>query len=243
MQKGYQTYFKERALYYTTYPINEQGRHAHDMYIKKKAEGHAEYRFNWDYNLRPVIVVAILNFRFAHQDDWPKDEFRSSYRLHEDTNGEVMTEALRFVFLELGRFNKYIWELETVTEKWMYLLKHMHEMVEIPQEFSDPLFTRLFLLAEIDNFTAEEKKLYHKSLENMGDYYNIINTAVEEATKRALEEGRAEGVEKGLAEGMEKGMEKERLANAIKFKELGVDVNIISQATGLSVEEILKLQA
>ena len=245
MQKGYQTYFKERALYYTTYPINEQGRHAHDMYIKKKAEGHAESRFNWDYNLRPVIVVAILNFRFAHQDDWPKDEFRSSYRLHEDTNGEVMTEALRFVFLELGRFNKYIWELETVTEKWMYLLKHMHEMVEIPQEFSDPLFTRLFLLAEIDNFTAEEKKLYHKSLENMGDYYNIINTAVEEATKRALEEGRAEGraegVEKGLAEGMEKGMKKERLTNAAKLKELGVDVNIISQATGLSVEEILKL--
>ena len=83
----------------------------------------------------------------------------------------------------------------------------------------------------------------------MGDYYNIINTAVEEATKRALEEGRAEGraeghaegVEKGLAEGMEKGMEKERLANAAKLKELGVDVNIISQATGLSVEEILKL--
>jgi predicted transposase/invertase (TIGR01784 family) len=69
----------------------------------------------------------------------------------------------------------------------------------------------------------------------MGDYYNIINTAVEEATKRALEEGRAEG--------MEKGMEKERFANAAKLKELGVDVNIISQATGLLVEEILKLQA
>ena len=117
----------------------------------------------------------------------------------------------------------------------MYLLKHMHEMVEIPQEFSDPLFTRLFLLAEIDNFTAEEKKLYHKSLENMGDYYNIINTAVEEATKRALEEGRAEGHAEG--------MEQERLANAAKLKELGVDVNIISQATGLSVEEIQKLQA
>lgn len=29
MQKGYQKYFRERALYYTTYPINEQGRMAH----------------------------------------------------------------------------------------------------------------------------------------------------------------------------------------------------------------------
>lgn len=132
-----------------------------------------------------------------------------------------MTNALRFVFLELERFNKYIWELETIFDKWMYLLKHMHEMVEIPKEFSDPLFTRLFLLAEIDKFTAEEKEHYLKSLENMGDYDNIINTAVEEAEKR--------------------GIEKERKENAKKFKELGVSIEIISQATGLSIDEIKTL--
>ena len=32
MQKGYQKYFRERALYYTTYPINAQGRKARDLY-------------------------------------------------------------------------------------------------------------------------------------------------------------------------------------------------------------------
>ena len=109
----------------------------------------------------------------------------------------------------------------------------MHAMVDIPKEFSDPLFTRLFLLAEIDNFTAEEKKQYYKSLEDMGDYQNIINTAVEEATMRGL----AEGMEKG----MKKGMEKERMANAAKMKELGIDVAIICQVTGLTVEELDKL--
>ena len=144
-----------------------------------------------------------------------------------------MTDVLWFGVLELGRFDKCIWELETIAEKWMYLLKHMHEMVEIPKEFSDTLFTRLFLLAEIDNFTAEEKKQYYKSLENMGDYQNIINTAVEEALMRGLADGRAEG--------MEKGMEKERMANAAKMKDLGVDVTVICQVTGLSVEEIEKL--
>ena len=34
----------------------------------------------------------------------------------------------------------------------------------------DPLFTRLFMLAEISKFTPEEKKQYDKSIENMGDY-------------------------------------------------------------------------
>ena len=261
MQKGYQKYFKERALYYTTYPINKQGRDAHDLHIKRKAEGFEEGDFRWDYNLQPVTVVAILNFRFSHAGNWPKAEYRSSYRLYEDTYDEVMTDVLRFVFLELGRFDKCIWELETIAEKWMYLLKHMHEMVEIPKEFSDTLFTRLFLLAEIDNFTAEEKEQYYKSLENMGDYYNIIDTAVEEATKRAIEEGlakgMAEGLEKGMAEGMEigiaegraeglvegieKGREEERRETVAKLKALGITPAIISQATGLSEEEIEKL--
>ena len=261
MQKGYQKYFKERALYYTTYPINKQGRDAHDLHIKRKAEGFEEGDFRWDYNLQPVTVVAILNFRFSHADNWPKAEYRSSYRLYEDTYDEVMTDVLRFVFLELGRFDKCIWELETIAEKWMYLLKHMHEMVEIPKEFSDTLFTRLFLLAEIDNFTAEEKEQYYKSLENMGDYYNIIDTAVEEATKRGIEEGlakgMAEGLEKGMAEGMEigiaegraeglvegieKGREEERRETVAKLKALGITPAIISQATGLSEEEIEKL--
>ena len=269
MQKGYQKYFKERALYYTTYPINKQGRDAHDLHIKRKAEGFEEGDFRWDYNLQPVTVVAILNFRFSHAGNWPKAEYRSSYRLYEDTYDEVMTDVLRFVFLELGRFDKCIWELETIAEKWMYLLKHMHEMVEIPKEFSDTLFTRLFLLAEIDNFTAEEKEQYYKSLENMGDYYNIIDTAVEEATKRAIEEGlakgmaeglekgMAEGLEKGMAEGLEKGMaegraeglvegiekgrEEERRETVAKLKALGITPAIISQATGLSEEEIEKL--
>ena len=220
MQKGFQKHFRKRALYYTTYPINEQARDARDRYIKLKAAGKADVQFEWDYNLKPVTVVAILNFRFQHLGDWPEDRFRSSYRLREDGNHEVMTDTLRFVFLELGRFKKRIWELETVFDKWMYLLSHIHEMVEIPKEFSDPLFSRLFLLAEIDNFTADEKKQYLKSLENMGDYTNIINTAVEEATIRGRAEGHAEGHAAGHAAAkaemckamLEKGIPKETVA-------------------------------
>ena len=156
--------------------------------------------------------MAILNFRFQHLGDWPEDRFRSSYRLREDGNHEVMTDTLRFVFLELGRFKKRIWELETVFDKWMYLLSHIHEMVEIPKEFSDPLFSRLFLLAEIDNFTADEKKQYLKSLENMGDYTNIINTAVEEATIRGHAEGHAEAKAEMCKAMLEKGIPKETVA-------------------------------
>ena len=156
MQKGYQKYFRERALYYTTYPINAQGRKARDLYESERIEGRTHEKFRWDYNLKPVIVVALLNFEFKHSEDWPKDKYISSYRLLEDTVNEPMTNALRFVFLELGRFNKQISELETPFEKWIYLLKHMHNMKCIPAGFDEPMFKRLFLLAEIGNFTPGE---------------------------------------------------------------------------------------
>ena len=225
MQKGYQKHFRERALYYTTYPINAQGRMAQEEFVRQKAESRDESKFRWDYNLKPVIVVAILNFKFEHQKNWPSDRYHSSYRIREDCSQEIMTDALRFVFLELGRFNKRIWELETVFDKWMYLLRHMHEMEEIPEKFSDPLFRRLFLLAEIGNFTAEEYQQYQKSLTDMGDYDNIINTAVEEAEKR----GRAEGEAKGKTEAIR------------TMIAAGIPVETVAAAFGMTAEECMKL--
>lgn len=258
MQKGYQKHFRKRALYYTTYPINEQARDARDRFVKAKSVGDPDAKFDWDYDLRPVTVVSVLNFRFMHSVDWPADRIRSSYRLREDVSHEVMTDVLRFVFIELGRFRKRIWELEGVFDKWMYLLKHIHEMVYIPKEFNDSLFRRLFMLAKIDKFTAEEYEQYKKSLENMGDYQNIINTAVEEAEIRGRAEGReeglvegraeglAEGREAGLAEGRTEGLVEGREAGraegivsvARQMKRLGVAVELIAEATGLTVDVI-----
>ena len=54
----------------------------------------------------------------------------------------------------------------------------------------------------------------------------------------ARKEGRQEGVEVGRLEGREEGREEERRLTAAKFKALGVDVILISQATGLSIDEI-----
>ena len=186
----------------------------------------SDLKFEWNYDLKPVTVVSILNFKFDHEEGWPQDRYHSSYRLREDSCHEVMTDVLRFVFLELGRFKKRIWELHTVFDKWMYLLKHMHEMVAIPKEFGDPLFTRLFLLAKINNFTSDEFKQYKKSLENMSDWDNIINSTEERAEIRGREAGRAENALK---------VAKEMLAD-------DMPIDKICKYTGLSVEQIEALK-
>ena len=234
VQKGYQEHFRKRAVFYTCYPINEQGRLAKEEYIREhqcKDDGEG---FRWDFDLKPVMVVAILNFMFDHNEGWPKDRYHSSYRLREDHSGEEMTDVLRYVFLELGRFRKRIWELETTFDKWMYLLKHMPEMVGIPEIFRTPEFRRLFILAEIGNFTPEEMEEYENSLKNMSDYYNIIDSA----EKRARDEGRLEGELRGLEKGREEGREEGRVEGQFS-KAVEVAAKLI--ATGMSKAEAASL--
>ena len=243
MQKGYQKHFRKRALFYTSYPINEQGRLARERFIREHESRNDGEKFRWDFDLKPVTVVALLNFKFEHEADWPAERYRSSYRLREDCSHEVMTDVLRFVFLELGRFKKRLWELESDFDKWMYLLKHMHEMVEIPEKFSDPKFKRLFILSEIGTFTPEQYSQYMKSLKDMSDYYNIIDTAAEEAEKRGLKKGREEGRAEGLEKGLEKGRAEESRSIALRLLAMGLTPEQIAKATTLSIEEINQLKS
>ena len=47
--------------------------------------------------------------------------------------------------------------------------------------------------------------------------------------------------EEGIKEGIEKGIEKEKYSLAINMKNKNMDINLISELTGLSIEEVKKL--
>ena len=61
--------------------------------------------------------------------------------------------------------------------------------------------------------------------------------ALEEGREKGREEGRAEGRIEGISEGFEKG--KKEVAH--KMKQSGMSLEVISQCTGLSIEEIEQL--
>ena len=71
-------------------------------------------------------------------------------------------------------------------------------------------------------------------------------TGLEEGLAKGRVIGRAEGLEEGLAKGLAKGREEGReernLEVAINLLQLGTQCEIVAKATGLSVEEVLKLQ-
>ena len=158
MQRLSQKYYKDRSLYYVSFPIQEQG-------LRQK---------KWNYKLHPVYSVNIVNFLL---DDRVRKENQYIYYIQlidRDTH-KLFYDKLLFVFLELPSFNKTVDELTTNVERWMYVLKHLSELKDRPAALSDKIFKKFFEQAKIANMTPEEKKEYDQSLKNYRDMYTIVN--------------------------------------------------------------------
>ena len=239
MQLARQRFFRDRALYYLAYPILNQGAIAKAEYRQKHGE---DKSFNWSYQLKPVRLIAILNFSMNHSPEWDADRYHSSYRLHEDATGELLYDKLQLIFLELHRFDKTEEELVTWYDKWMYLFKNMAKLNARPVSFQEKIFDRLFDKAKIANLAPNEYRAYQKS-ENMGySYQNTIDYAREEGEKVGEKRGREIGRAEGRAEGINEGRSEEKTAIARNMLTKGYDLKTVSELTGLSTDEVLALK-
>ena len=169
LQKAKQNFFKDRSVFYATFPIQEQA-----------------LKGDWNFKLAPVYAVGILDFVF--------DDHRNSETLiHtvdlKDQNCNVFYDKLKFIYIELPKFQKTLAELETHGDKWLFILKNLAELTDRPINFQEEIFNELFDVAEIANFSAIEQDSYQNSLKYYRDLNNVVDTSREEG--RA--EGRAEG--------------------------------------------------
>ena len=256
MQHNPQKYFRDRALYYSTYTIQKQHDEAKKAF-KRKLKNITK-PFVWDYKLYPVYVISILDYAMEHVGDWPRDKFISHYLVKEEVVNEVHSDSLHFIYIELPRFNKMLENLSDESDKWTYLFNNLSKMNEIPEEFDENSFQDLFTTAKIANFTAEEIQRYTEEQKMSYDYQNCINyaveTAVEAAVKTATEKALAEGLEKGIAKGLSEGAAKGKAEGLVEGEakrsleiaksmlEDNAPVELICKYTGLSKEEIIKLK-
>lgn len=249
MQRGEQQFFKDRSLYYATFPIREQAP-----------------RGEWDYELKGVYVIGILNFVFHESpsqvsageksrllSESASDCFHHQVQLVDLKTKEVFYDKLTFIYLEMPKFNKTEAELETMFDKWMFVLRNLSGLLERPSALQDRVFNRLFKAAEIAAFSPQRRSEYWESLKNYRDWKNVLDTNMKKSYVKGREEGLAEGIEKGLAEGIEKGLAEgiekgrvegimeEKRKSARNLKALGVASEIISQSTGFSKEEVDRL--
>ncbi len=214
VQKAKQNFFKERSVYYASFPIQEQA-----------------LKGDWNYYLEPVYSVGILDFIF---DDHKTDEEFLHFVELKNQRCEVFYDKLKFVYIELPKFNKTEEELETQFDKWLYVFKHLSNLQERPRQLQERIFQKLFEAAEIAKFSPEERVAYEDSLKYYRDLKNVVDTSREEGVLEGMELG----MEKGIEVGMEKGMEQKSLEIARRMKAKGLTDAEIADMTGLSPEEI-----
>ena len=172
MQKASQDFFRDRSVFYSAFPIIEQGKAGAD----------------WDFHLNNVYTIGILNFVFPG-DEYDKDCFHHEVKLMDVEDKHVFYDKLTYVYLEMPKFKKTEDELVSMYDKWLFVLKNLTRLMERPVALQERVFTRLFEQAEIARFTPDETRIYEESLKHYRDMRNVVNSA----ERRGREEGREEG--------------------------------------------------
>jgi predicted transposase/invertase (TIGR01784 family) len=162
LQKAKQNYFKDRTVYYSTFPIQEQA---------EKGE--------WNYQLKYVYCIGILDFKFDDKVKNGEGEVIHTVQL-KDQNNKIFYEKLKFVYLEMPHFIKEEHELETRLDKWLYFIRHLEDFQTIPEIFKDEVFIQAFGKAEIAKYSEEERHDYEQSLKNYRDLKGLIDTAFDD---------------------------------------------------------------
>ena len=211
MQKAEQRFFKDRSIYYATVPIREQAP-----------------KGKWDYHLENVYTVGILDFVFP-ENEYPEQSYRHEVKLKDVEDNHVFYDKLTFIYLEMPKFTKTEDELETMADKWMFAVRNLSRLLDRPKALQDRVFKKFFEQAEIARYTPEERRDYEESVKIYRDYINTLDTAHD----KGYESGRAKGRAEGRAEGIQD--------VARKMKGMGISLETIIDATGLSREEIDKI--
>ena len=205
--------FPERILYYWSTNYSK---------ILKKGEGYED--------LTPVISINLLNFNLNKKDS----NVHSCYMIYDTKNKRLLTDHLQIHIIELKKFNFKNNNLSKDLNYWLgfFTTKNMEEyMSEIVKE--KPIMEEAhrrynnFIRSRLMMSEYEKKEIYQYDKQIM--------------LKDERREGIKEGMKKGKLEGLKEGRIAEQISMAKSMKTRNLDINLISEITGLTIDEIKKL--
>lgn len=220
MQRTEQLHFRDRCIYYLSRLISSK--------IPKGQN-------SWNKQIKAVYLVGLLDFELR---DSLKGRYLNKISLTNTDTGSVFYDRLELKFLELPKFDKTENELVSDLDKWMFLLKHMHHLLEVPVSLNKEIFHKVFNRAEINNMNKHERMLYDSNLKAKWDYLNSIAFV----KHQSLEAGRIDGLKDGLKEGIEKGKHNKAVEIARAMKKERFNTGQIVKITKLSIKEVEMLR-
>ena len=227
IQNTRELYYLERILYGVAKAITEH------IYLGEQY-----------YKVKKIYSISILYFDIGKGTDYlyhGQNRFIGVHtgdclQVNVKEEGAIRTRMPSEIFPEyiLIRVNEFDQVAVTPLEEWM---KYLKEGVIRP-DTTAPGLNEAREKLKYYSMSPQERHAYDEHLSAMMIQNDVLDTAKLEGRIEGRAEGRAEGLAEGRAEGLAEGRAEERLQNARSMKSLGVSPAIISQVTGLSLEEI-----
>jgi len=167
--------------------------------------------------LEKSIAILISNYELDSLKDIKK--YVSKWNLREeDYKNVILTDDIEIVIIELPKFKKYM--NNTALADWVKFIINP-KVIDMSNEEVKKAKEVL------DELSQDE---HARRLAELREKYIMDQKATEAA-----------GYDKGYDKGFESGTKKRTLELAKNLKSKGIDINIISETTGLSIDEINKL--
>ena len=181
--------------------------------------------------LTPVISINLLNFNLNKKDN----NVHSCYMIYDTRNKRLLTDHLQIHIIELKKFKRV-----NLSDKGIVLSKDLN------------YWLGFFTTKDMEAYMSEIVKEKPIMEEAQKRYNNFIRSRLmmREYEKKEvyaygnqimLEEERRQGIKEGKLAGIKEGIKERNYTIAKTLKQMNMDNTSISQATGLSIEEIEKI--
>lgn len=209
--------YRKRILYYWSRLYGETA-------VKGKA-----YR-----ELKKCIVISIMDFILFRNTS----KYHRVFEVRERYDGEKLLEDLELHYLELPKFV----ERENVAsmnnlQKWLTFLKYAGE------EEKEDIITKLIKESEVFEMASVILRQMSEDERIRQEYFYREKIAMDEQSKiRHWQLEKEEARKKGFEEGRKEGRKEAQKETAVKALKQGFSIEQVAAITGLSIEEIQKLQ-
>ncbi len=230
-----QLYYLQRILYGTCKAITE----------------HINIGEKYD-QVKKVYSISILYCDYGRGDDYVYHGETRFKGIHTGNDllvstkeeGVIVPHLPREVFPEyyLVRVNVYDKIPETPLDEWIEYLK----TGKVKEDTRTPGLQEVKEKLRYLSMSAKERRAYDEHMDNIMVQNDVLDTArdegLAEGLQQGLEQGLRQGLEQGLEQGLRQGLEQGRaegVASVVKnLIRTGMDVDVVSAATGLSAQEI-----
>ena len=169
---------------------------------------------------------------FNYEDDHPNSpegKILYHYRLQEIETVEPFGDQISFYLLELPRIMRYTDEYDSLVASWCRIFRNFAIFAKSRSE-KDARFNKLERAMRVSGLDDKEIDNYFSDMMTEKEMRPYIKGAEQQGYRKGFKAG----TEQGMAEGIEKGIEKV----AKSLLSLGIPVEQIVVATGLSLEKI-----